>query len=137
VFVDQTLPLVRLAASGADRERRRARRGAVVTKSLQTARYTARARFVCFQRRAGLPPSEPAPEALAKAHKRLFRAAQFFAALPAERRHRVRILAKRLRYALDVFSSATEELPSATSTLSELQECLMNMARSGMRCEIR
>ena len=67
-----------------------------------------------------------APRALGKAHRRLFDAAQFFAALSPERRHRVRILAKRLRYALDVLSvalprDATERYIAA---LAELQDVL-------------
>jgi len=67
-----------------------------------------------------------APRALGRAHRRLFGAAQFFAALSPERRHRVRILAKRLRYALDVLSvglprEATEHYVAA---LAELQDVL-------------
>ena len=64
-----------------------------------------------------------ASDALDRAHRRLFDAARFFIALSAERRHRVRILAKRLRYALDMLSvalpkDATERYVAA---LSELQ----------------
>ncbi len=67
-----------------------------------------------------------APRALGKAHRRLFDAAQFFAALSPERRHRVRIFAKRMRYALDVLSvalprDATERYIAA---LAELQDVL-------------
>jgi CHAD domain-containing protein len=53
-----------------------------------------------------------APSALARAHTELFDAARFFAALSPERRHRVRILAKRLRYALDVFAVALPAQPT-------------------------
>jgi len=65
-----------------------------------------------------------APRVLARAHARLFDAARFFAALSPERRHRVRILAKRLRYALDLLSAA---LPAAatvryTDALAALQD---------------
>jgi CHAD domain-containing protein len=67
-----------------------------------------------------------ARKALGKTHRRLFEAAQFFAALSPDARHRVRILAKRLRYALDVFSVA---LPDKATTeyidaLAELQDVL-------------
>jgi CHAD domain-containing protein len=67
-----------------------------------------------------------APRALGKAHKRLFDDAQFFAALSAERRHGVRILAKRLRYALDVLSVALprESTERYIAALAELQDVL-------------
>jgi inorganic triphosphatase YgiF len=67
-----------------------------------------------------------APRALGKAHRRLFNAAQFFAALSPERRHRVRILAKRLRYALDVLSVALprEATERYVAALAELQDIL-------------
>jgi triphosphatase len=65
-----------------------------------------------------------APQVLARAHARLFDAAQFFAALSPERRHRVRILAKRLRYALDLLSVALPAEPTAryTNALATLQD---------------
>lgn len=67
-----------------------------------------------------------APRALRRASARLLAAARFFAALSPERRHRVRILAKRLRYALDFLAvalprSATEGYVAA---LSDLQDVL-------------
>jgi inorganic triphosphatase YgiF len=67
-----------------------------------------------------------APRALGKAHRRLFDATQFFAALSPERRHRVRILAKRLRYALDVLSVALprEATERYIAALAELQDVL-------------
>lgn len=70
--------------------------------------------------------AKAAPRVLDRAHRRLFEAAQFFAALPPERRHRVRILAKRLRYALDILSVA---LPAAavkpySDALAGLQDVL-------------
>lgn len=43
---------------------------------------------------------------LARLHRRLFDSAAFFVVLPVEEQHRVRIRAKRLRYALDLFASA-------------------------------
>jgi CHAD domain-containing protein len=67
-----------------------------------------------------------APKALAKAHDALFRTAQFFAALTSEQRHRVRILAKRLRYSLDVLSVALPPKPTERyiAALSDLQDVL-------------
>jgi inorganic triphosphatase YgiF len=75
---------------------------------------------------AGRALERRACKALDRAHRRLFKAAQFFAALSPAARHRVRILAKRLRYALDVFSVT---LPEAATTeyvnaLAELQDVL-------------
>ncbi len=70
--------------------------------------------------------ADAAAPALQSASKKLLKAARFFAALTARRRHEVRILAKRLRYALDLFAVA---LPKQTTTryidaLSELQDVL-------------
>ncbi len=67
-----------------------------------------------------------APRQLARAHERLVDAARFFIALSPERRHRVRILAKRLRYALDVFAVALPAQPTAAyvERLSHLQDLL-------------
>lgn len=47
-----------------------------------------------------------AAKLLQRQHARLFEAAHAFAELSAEKQHRVRILAKRLRYALDFFAIA-------------------------------
>ena len=63
---------------------------------------------------------------LDRARRRLLEAARFFAALSPERRHQVRIKAKRLRYALDVMSVA---LPNAAAeryseTVADLQDVL-------------
>ena len=67
-----------------------------------------------------------APKVLARAHARLFDAARSFAELSPQRRHRVRILAKRLRYALDVMSVAlpTESTERYIAALSGLQDVL-------------
>jgi CHAD domain-containing protein len=67
-----------------------------------------------------------APKLLARAHARLFDAARSFAQLSPERRHRVRILAKRLRYALDVMSVALPAEPTEryVKALAELQDVL-------------
>jgi CHAD domain-containing protein len=65
--------------------------------------------------RAGDSPTlaDVAGRRLARLHRRLFEAAQFFVALPVERQHRVRIRAKRLRYALDLFADALPAKPTA------------------------
>ena len=67
-----------------------------------------------------------APKVLARAHAQLFDAGRFFAALSPQRRHRVRILAKRLRYALDVMSVTLPAEPTAryVKALAELQDVL-------------
>jgi CHAD domain-containing protein len=67
-----------------------------------------------------------APKELARAHARLFDAARSFTQLSPQRRHRVRILAKRLRYALDVMSVALPAEPTAryVKALAELQDVL-------------
>ncbi len=75
---------------------------------------------------AGRTLARLAPQVIGKADARLFSAAQFFAALSPERRHRVRILAKRLRYGLDVFSVALPPKPTECyiAALSGLQDVL-------------
>ena len=78
---------------------------------------------------AGRTLLQLAGKLLDKAHRRLFNEARFFAALPPERRHEVRILAKRLRYALDVFSVAlpAKSTESYIDALSQLQDALGEM----------
>ena len=67
-----------------------------------------------------------AAPALKGASKKLFKRACFFAALSASQRHRVRILAKRLRYALDLFAVAFPKHATAryVEALAELQDTL-------------
>jgi inorganic triphosphatase YgiF len=140
VFAGQTLPALIAGAHQeiganaqalADRAQKRcdAARSAVASE-LASARY---AQLVLRVQAWTLtkPPDgrtleRLAPRALRKASARLLAAARFFAALSPERRHRVRILAKRLRYALDFLSvalpkSATEQYVAA---LSDLQDVL-------------
>ena len=61
---------------------------------------------------------------LARLHRRLFDAASFFVVLPVEEQHRVRIRAKRLRYALDLFAAALPAKPTAryVEQLAHLQD---------------
>ena len=63
---------------------------------------------------------------LARLHRRLFESAAFFVALPVEEQHRVRIRAKRLRYALDLFAVALPAKPTAryVEKLADLQDQL-------------
>lgn len=67
-----------------------------------------------------------APKQLARARGRLVEAARFFMALTPERRHRVRIFAKRLRYALDLFAAALPAQATADyiGRLAHLQDLL-------------
>ena len=67
-----------------------------------------------------------AAPALKVGSKKLFKRACFFAALSASRRHRVRILAKRLRYALDLFAVVLPKQATAryVEALAELQDTL-------------
>lgn len=140
VFAGQTLPAFVSGAQQelgpkaydlADRvqERCNAARDVVVT-GLASARY---AQLVLRVQAWTLTPppdgrslEQLAPRALRKASAQLLDAARFFAALSPERRHRVRILAKRLRYALDFLSVA---LPKPATdrylaALSDLQDVL-------------
>jgi triphosphatase len=67
-----------------------------------------------------------APRRLQRAQQRLIEAAVFFCALAPAERHRVRILAKRLRYAIDLFACALPRRRTAVyvAALSELQDDL-------------
>ncbi len=137
VLVDSTLPAWSESAAGnsahaqrllisAGRRREAARAAAVA--ALSSHRY---ARAVLGLQRWSLstPTSGPAlpkfaPRALGRAHARLFEAARFLTASSPERRHRVRILAKRLRYALDVLGAAlpSEAVADYLNRLANLQD---------------
>jgi len=67
-----------------------------------------------------------AAKSLRRAYRRLLKAAQFFVALPAAQQHRVRILAKRLRYATDVLACAFARgaIKELSARLSDLQDVL-------------
>jgi triphosphatase len=68
--------------------------------------------------------AEAASRRLARLHRRLFGSAAFFVALPIEEQHRVRIRAKRLRYALDLFAAALPAKANAryVEQLARLQD---------------
>lgn len=140
VLAGETLPSFAASAPpelGAEAQRlleqaskRRDAARTVATDALATPRY---ARLALRLQAWTLtpPPADRALERLAptvigRAHARLFAAAAFFAALTPERRHRVRILAKRLRYGLDVFSVALPPKPTGRyiAALSSLQDVL-------------
>lgn len=67
-----------------------------------------------------------APPTLGRLAAKLLKAARFFSALTTKRRHRVRIFAKRLRYALDLFAVALPKRATVgyIDALSELQDAL-------------
>lgn len=76
--------------------------------------------------RDGPPLAAVAAEALAPLQRRLAKAAPRFAALSPRKQHRVRIEAKRLRYALDFFAAAlpAAEAKRLSKTLAALQDAL-------------
>jgi inorganic triphosphatase YgiF len=140
VLVESTLPAMVTAAPAALRARmrtlhkralrRRDQEHRKAVAALSSARF---ARLALSLQAWTMTPAPKggrlarrAPKVLARAHARLFDAAQFFAALSPQRRHRVRILAKRLRYALDVMSVALPAEPTEryVKALAELQDVL-------------
>lgn len=141
VLCDQTLPpfaeVVRASggsvAVAADRllevsrEKREVERGAVIA-TLSGPRY-ARVALRLQRWIISSPPKAETLESVAareleRAHRRLFDAARFFSALSAERRHEVRILAKRLRYSLDLLGVGlpADEVSRFIEQLAELQD---------------
>ncbi len=87
---------------------------------------------------AGRSVAALAPTRLQRQHARLFAAARGFARLPAEKQHRVRILAKRLRYALEFFAVAlpapavaayVERLATLQDELGALNDAVVARAR--------
>jgi triphosphatase len=102
------LPAAKPLATRAAQARRRDE--AALSSALAAARY---ARLALRLLRWANTPAEDGPtlasaagKRLARLHRRLFDAAAFFAVLPVQQQHRVRIRAKRLRYALDLFAGA-------------------------------
>ena len=70
------------------------------------------------------PISEIAPELMSKRHSRVLKKGRGYAKLPWESRHEVRIIVKKLRYALDFLSPVFSERQSKrfARTLSRLQD---------------
>ena len=140
VLVESTLPAILAAAPAALRTRMRTLHRRAIRRRDQEHRKAvaalSSARFARLALRMQAWTMTPAPKGgrlarrapkvLARAHARLFDAARFFAALSPQRRHRVRILAKRLRYALDVMSVALPAEPTEryVKALAELQDVL-------------
>ena len=141
VLVTQTLPQLRaslppgheqaLAALVAAAQARREAAADAARDVLASARFARLALDVlAWAHDAGDNESAPlrklAPRQLARALARLRDAARFFAALSPARRHAVRILAKRLRYALDLYAVALPAAPAAAylDRLSHLQDLL-------------
>jgi inorganic triphosphatase YgiF len=141
VLLTDTLPplLARLPAAlqgdaAALQAAARARQAAARSAARAAVRST---RFALFALRlmqwCATPPrgraatlSKLAPQRLAQAQRKLLEAAAFFCALAPAERHRVRILAKRLRYALDLFACALPARATAAyvEALSALQDRL-------------
>lgn len=138
VIADETLPSLAegigvqaMKSLVAKANQRRGQARQEIRKAARSPRYAAL--VLCGERWCMTPVpaaaelhADAAAPALQRASKKLFEAARFFAALTAARRHQVRILAKRLRYALDLFAIA---LPKQATTryidaLSELQDVL-------------
>jgi CHAD domain-containing protein len=140
VLVESTLPAMVAAAPTALRARMRTlHKGALRRRDQEHRKAVAALSSARFARLAlrlqawTLTPAPKggrlarrAPKELARAHTRLFDAARSFAELSPQRRHRVRILAKRLRYALDVMSVALPAEPTEryVKALAELQDVL-------------
>ena len=137
VLTTQTLPAIATGVDPAQMEalfrtageKRDAAREATVA-ALRTSRFAQLAlrlqAWTMTPARSGSTLAKLAESELRKARRRLLESASFFAALAPEARHRVRILAKRLRYALDVFSVALPKEPTEhyTDALSNLQDVL-------------
>jgi CHAD domain-containing protein len=138
VLTDETLPLLtegigvdafKPLSAKANLRRRQAR--AKIRKAARSARYAA---LVLNGEHWCMTPApadaelvaHAAARAMQSASKKLFKAARFFTALTPPRRHQVRILAKRLRYALDLFAVVLPKQATARyiDALSELQDIL-------------
>lgn len=83
------------------------------------------------------PMRELAPTRLDAVHRKLATAARRFRSLSTERQHRVRILAKRLRYSIDVFFAALPGAPAArfSEAVEKVQDALgaVNDVAAGAR----
>jgi CHAD domain-containing protein len=140
VMTGQTLPaLLKAAPSELEAQMRNLLDSAVPQRDSARAAVAvalASARFARLALRAQAWTLKPAkksrtltrlaPRVLEKAHRALFGAAADFVELSVERRHRVRILAKRLRYALDIMSLTlpAESTARYIAALSDLQDVL-------------
>jgi inorganic triphosphatase YgiF len=153
VLLHDTLPPL-LAALPAEMHAAAATLQAAARARQDAARAAARAavqtaRFALFALRlmqwcgSAAPARGPrlaslAPRRLARAQGRLLEAGQFFCALSPAERHRVRILAKRLRYAVDLFACALPERRAATyaDAIAQLQDRLGQLNDAAMALEV-
>jgi len=134
VLQAQTLPALAAvlpAAAGPLAERvkeLRRRDDAALRSALAAPRYSRMAlrllRWAGTASDDGPTIASSARKRLARLHGRLFDPAAFFVALPVEEQHRVRIRAKRLRYALDLYAAALPARPAAryVEALAHLQD---------------
>lgn len=130
------------ALRGAARARQDAARAAA-RAALQTARFAVFALRLmqwCESASAGRGPrlGALAPRRLARAQQRLLRSAHFFCALDPAGRHRVRILAKRLRYAVDLFACALPARRAAAyaDDIAQLQDGLGQLNDAVMALQV-
>jgi inorganic triphosphatase YgiF len=141
VIVDEVLPEIEAALDAglapacarlrAEARRRRARerdtaRAALASPRLACAMLALLAWCQAQPRDGGVTLQALAGTLLTRRHARLFAAARGFASLPPKAQHRVRILTKRLRYALDFFAVALPARAAAryAKRLAALQDDL-------------
>lgn len=140
VFALETLPRLRKGLDADTRQRlldaahtRCTGARAELIGQMQGARFAALA--LAVSRWAAEPAVDAKPMAavaarrLQRAWERLREAAQFFGALNVDEQHRVRILAKRLRYALDLFAAGLPRSQAEAwgDALAALQDTLGEM----------
>lgn len=128
-----------LAAPAVARRRRDEARLMAALASARFTRLMLRLLRWAGQEKAGGPTlAEVAGRRLERLHRRLFAAAADFAALTVEQQHRVRIRAKRLRYALDLLAAAlpqratqryVERLAALQDHLGTLNDAVVAAAR--------
>ncbi len=138
VLLAQTLPSLREAGVSGEQLQALAARAAqqregderALRRAVEGARF-ARLALRLLQWAQSLAPPSPtlaavAAKKLSRLHARLFASSSFFAALPTAGQHRVRIRAKRLRYALDFFAGALPARSAARygKKLAQLQDQL-------------
>jgi len=111
-----------------DARRQRQRADLALCEAMTSARFARLAlRLLQWSHTRAMPSpalAEAAAKKLRRLHARLFSAAAFFAVLPASQQHRVRIHAKRLRYALDLFACVLPSRSAASygKKLAHLQD---------------
>lgn len=132
-----------LAAARRRRDATRARMRDQLLSGRCAAAAIALMTWACVRQGAGSAGGRPrslqdlAPKRLATVYRKLTAAARFFRALSARRQHRVRILTKRLRYAIDVFHATLPRAQAArfSRAVERAQDALgaLNDAAAGAR----